>query len=220
MTRKSILVYGAGGHGKCVADVLLARNSSEFKGFVDDSPSAIGGRVLGRPVFTREWFQQQCAEAGKIAIVLGIGNNWVRNAIAESCVAAGVEILTVVHPSATISNSAQIGSGSAILAGAMIGPDALVGRGAIINSGAAVEHDVKLGDYSHVSTNVAMGGAASLGDFSMLGVGSVVRPRALVGKGSIVGAGSVVIGDLPAGVVAYGVPARIIRLAPQGRPKN
>jgi len=102
----------------------------------------------------------------------------------------------------------------------MIGPDALVGRGAIINSGAAVEHDVKLGDYSHVSTNVAIGGAARLVDFSLLGVGSVVRPRALVGKGSIVGAGSVVIGNLPAGVVAFGVPARIIRRAPQGRPKN
>jgi len=102
MPRKSILVYGAGGHGKCVADVLLARNSSEFKGFVDDNPLVTGGTVLGKPVFTMEWFQQQCAAAGKIAIVLGVGNNWVRSAIAESCVAAGVEILTVVHPSATV----------------------------------------------------------------------------------------------------------------------
>ena len=209
MTKKNVLIYGAGGHGKLVADVLLARNQI-IRGFVDDDPANAGSSVLGMNVFTSDWLWQQAQEGG-ISIVLGVGNNRARKAISERCQLAGMEILTVIHPTAVISASAQIGAGTAVMAGVVVNPQAKIGAGVILNSGAVVEHDVVLGEYSHVSTNVAMGGSARLGDFSMLGVGASVRPGARIGAGSIVGAGSVVIEDIPDNVVAVGVPARVIR---------
>jgi len=218
MIRKNILIYGAGGHGKLVADVMLARNQL-LEGFVDDNPSNSGPTVLGLNVFTAEWLWQQ-PDQRDISIVLGVGNNRARKAIAERCRSAGMEILTVIHPTAVVASSAQIGSGTAIMAGVVVNPEAKIGAGVILNSGAIVEHDVVLGDYSHVSTNVAMGGNSKLGDYSMLGVGAAVKPGARVGTGSIIGAGSVVAQDIPDEVVAVGVPARVIRSLAHGNQKT
>jgi sugar O-acyltransferase (sialic acid O-acetyltransferase NeuD family) len=209
MVRKNILIYGAGGHGKLVADALLSHNQL-VEAFVDDDPAAIGSRVMGIPVLSSEWLYRQ-PRSRDISVVLGIGNNRSRERIAEKCQAAGMQVLTVIHPSAVISRSAEIGIGCAILAGVVVNPEARIGAGVIVNSGAVVEHEVVLGDYSHVSTNVAIGGNATVGKFSMLGVGSAMRPGTHVGAGSIVGAGSVVIKDIPDEVVAVGVPARVIR---------
>jgi len=218
MIPKNILIYGAGGHGKLVADVLLARNEL-LEGFVDDNPATSGSTILGLNVFTTEWLWQQ-PDQRDISIVLGVGNNRARKAIAERCRSAGMEILTVIHPTAVIAASAHIGEGAAIMAAVVVNPEAKIGTGVILNSGAVVEHDVVLGEYSHVSTNVAMGGNARLGDYSMLGVGAAMKPGARVGADTIVGAGSVVVQDIPGGVVAVGVPARVIRSLAAENPKT
>jgi len=213
MTYKRIVVYGAGGHGKLVGDVLLAQGQ-KVDSFVDDDSSRAGQIILGAPVLSSQKLWQQAAQQ-QIAIVLGVGNNRARKKIAERCADAAIEIMTVIHPTAIISCTASIGLGTAIMAGAVVNPDAQLGPGVILNSGAVVEHDVVLGAYAHISTNVALGGGAVVGDFSVLGVGAAMRPLARVGAASIVGAGSVVISDIPDGVVAVGVPARVIRSVSQ-----
>jgi sugar O-acyltransferase (sialic acid O-acetyltransferase NeuD family) len=218
MTHKRIVVYGAGGHGKLVGDVLLARGQ-QIDSFVDDNPSRAGQTVLGVPVISSQSFWQEAAQQ-PAAVVLGVGNNWARKKIAERCANAGIQILTVIHPTAIISKTASIGDGTAIMAGVVVNPDAQLGRGVILNSGAVVEHDVVLGAYAHISTNVALGGESTVGEFSVLGVGAAMRPLARVGAGSIVGAGSVVISDVPDGVVAVGVPARVVRAMSDSKEKT
>jgi len=209
MTRKRIVVYGAGGHGKLVADVLIAQGHS-IDGFVDDNPSRSGQIVLGLPVALSQSLWQHAAQQ-PFSVVLGVGNNRARKKIAERCAEAGIEILTVIHPTAMISKTASIGVGTAIMAGVVVNPDAHIGPGVILNSGAVVEHDVVLGPYAHISTNAALGGGSAVGELSVVGVGASMRPLARVGAAAIVGAGSVVIGDVPDGVVARGVPARVVR---------
>lgn len=211
MDIQAVFVYGAGGHGKVVADILLANKNPRFAGFIDDRPNLQGSTVLGLPVCgDGQWLQNESSRQ-RVAVALGIGDNFARQRVAQSCLAWGAELLTVVHPTAAISASARLGPGAVVMAHAAVNPEAKIGSGAIVNTGASVDHDVEVGEFAHVGPKAAMGGASRLGMFSFLGIGAVIIHCAAVGAGSIVGAGAVVVRDIPDGVVAIGVPARIHR---------
>ena len=206
-----VFVYGAGGHGKVVADILLARNESCFVGFIDDRPELQGSTVLGLPICgDGPWLQNE-ASRHRISVALGIGDNFARQRVAEASLACGAELLTLVHPTAAISTSACLGPGAVVMAQTAINPDAKIGSGAIVNTGASVDHDVAIEDFAHVGPKAAMGGASRLGRLSFLGIGAVMIHCVAVGARSIVGAGAVVVRDIPDDVVAIGVPARVHR---------
>jgi sugar O-acyltransferase (sialic acid O-acetyltransferase NeuD family) len=211
MKRRRIFVYGGGGHGKVVADILISRGESEFAGFVDDREELWGARVIGLPVLgDGQWLRREALNS-RIAVALGVGASQSRQLLAERCSRWGIEILTLLHPAATVSQTAQLGRGTVVMAGAIINPDARVGVGVIVNSRAVVEHDVEIGDYAHVAPRATMGGASHLGAFSHLGLGAVVLQCVYIGSRTMVGAGAVVVKNLPDQVVAIGVPARIHR---------
>ena len=209
-------MYGAGGHGKVVADLLVSRGEKEFAGFVDDCEELWGAKVMRFTVLGGgEWLHWE-AGSGRIAVALGVGDNASRHWIAESCAYWGAEILTVVHPRAAVSRAARVGRGSVVMANASVNVDAVVGGGVIVNSGAVVEHDAEVGEYAHVAPNAAMGGGSTLGAFSHLGINASVLPCVHIGAHSVVGAGAVVVENLPDEVVAIGIPARIHRQCRQG----
>ena len=203
------IVYGASGHGKVVADILQACGT-EIEGFVDDDPlksrEMFGLKILGDAKYLIERVGR-----GRVAVALGIGDNFDRRLVAERCIAANVRLLTAVHPSATVAASAKIAPGVVIMAHAVVNVDAVIQLGAIINTGAIVEHDCKVGKFAHLSPKVAIGGHAQIGDLSWLGIGVAVIPKVQVGTGSIVGAGATVVTDVEDWVVAIGTPARVSR---------
>lgn len=206
---RTIVIYGSGGHAKVVADILLERGDVQLLGFLDDSADA-RGPVLGLPILGgAAWLED--ALASGTAIALGVGNNAGRQRVAEHCVQAGFMLWTAIHPSAVVARSATTGAGTVVMANAVVNPDAQIGIGAIVNSGAIVEHDCQVGDFAHLSPNAAMGGRGRLGALAHLGLGASMLPRVSVGASSVVGAGAVVIADLADGVVAVGVPARVLR---------
>ena len=211
MNKRRIFVYGAGGHGKVVSDIMLSKGESEFAGFADDREALWGTRVMGFPVFGNgEWLRQESLHS-RIAVALGVGANQSRHEFIACCSQSEIEILTAVHPGAMVSKSARLSQGTVVMAGAVINPEARVGFGVIVNSGAVVEHDVNIGDYAHVAPRAALAGASHLGSFSHLGLGAVVLQSIYIGSHTIVGAGAVVTRNLPDQVLAIGVPARIHR---------
>ena len=211
MGERKITVYGASGHGKVVLDILLALGATGIAGFVDDDPARQGATVLGYPVVgDSEWLTRE-ARGGGMSVALGIGNNTVRQVLAERCRRAGAALLLAVHPRAVVASSARLGDGTVVMAGAVVNPDAIVGEGAIINTCAVVEHDVVVGHFAHISPNAALGGGARVGDFSHLGLGASVLPGVRIGAHVIVGAGATVTKDLEDAIVAMGVPARVTR---------
>lgn len=217
MSSKRVFVYGASGHGKVVADILISKNDAEFVGFVDDREDLKGSEVMGFPVIGNgEWLRQEAAHS-QVSVALGTGESQCRHLLARRCRQWQIEVLTAVHPAATVSRTARLGAGTVVMAGAVINPDARVGMGAIVNTGAVLEHDVEVGDYAHVAPNAVMGGASQLGNFSHLGLGAAVLQGIWIGSHTIIGAGAVVVRDLPDAVVAIGIPARIHRrLQPEG----
>ena len=204
--KRPVVVYGAGGHGRVVMDAVLAAGF-HLVGFVDDllpvGADTGGSVVLGNA----EWLTGKA----ELAVALGIGCNRTRRRVHEIVVAAGGEVLTVVHPAATVSPRASVAPGAVVLAGAVVNIGARIGVGAIVNSGALAEHDVIVGDFAHVSPNATLAGAARLADGAHLGAGATVLPGIAVGEGAIVGAGAVVTKDVAAGQVAVGIPARARR---------
>jgi len=209
---QKVIVYGASGHGKVVGDILLARKDPSFAGFVDDRGELQGSKVLGLPVLGDGHWLQREARKIRVAVALGVGDNFARQRLAEKCLAWGTELAILVHPTASVSDSARLGPGTVVMAQATVNPDAKIGTGVIVNTGAIVEHDVVIGDYAHIAPNAAMGGASSLGNYSFLGINAAVRQCVIIGSQSIIGAGAVVVRDIPDHVVAFGIPAQVQRL--------
>ena len=205
-----VFVYGAGGHGKVVADCLSAAGRYDVRGFIDDDESRSGLTVTGLQIIGGLDQLRREAET-KIGVALGVGDNARRQKCAALCMTLDIEILTVIHPAATVSKSADLQPGTVVMAGAVINPSAEIGAGVIVNTGAVIEHDVSIGDYAHVSPNAVMGGGSRLGSLAHLGLGAAVLPQVAVGNGTVIGAGAVVVRDIADNVVAFGVPARVHR---------
>ena len=212
MSERRLLVFGAGGQGKVVAD---AARSAGFviAAFLDDDPGRLGTDYFGAPVMSVEAAWRDAAFAG-LPIALGVGDNRARSRCSERTVAAGRVLANIVHASAVVAPSARLGPGTVVLALAAINPDATIGAGVILNTGCVVEHDCVVDDFAHLSPNSALGGGAHVGARSHLGLGAVVLPGVRVGADVRVGAGAVVHRDVLAGLTVAGVPARTLPRKP------
>jgi sugar O-acyltransferase (sialic acid O-acetyltransferase NeuD family) len=209
-TRTPLYVYGAGGHGKVVAEAARASGSFELRGFLDQDPARWGADWAGLRVHG----DLSSAEP-EAAIALGVGDNRAR---ADVMRGLGQRALaTVVHPTAVVAEGARLGAGTYVGPQAVVHADAQVGRGCIVNSAAVVEHDCRLGDYVHVSPRAALGGGVTVGEGAHLGLGAVLLPGLSVGAWTTLGAGAVMVQSLPERVVAMGVPARQRPAAGGGR---
>ena len=195
-TIKQIAIYGSGGHGKVVADIAKANGFSSII-WIDDDVNKAHAIPLKR-------FLERHAS---VPVALGMGENRVRKKSFERLADAGVSPTSLIHPSAVISDSAQIGAGTVVMPAAVINADAVVETGAIINTAAVIEHDCRIGAFAHISPNSALGGEVCVGELAHLGIGSSVVHGICIGRLSTIGAGSVVINDIPEHVMAAGVPA-------------
>ena len=203
----SLLILAAGGHAKVVAEAALADGIATRIAFLDDRPlsTVMGWPVLGPCSFALE----QSLQDQFPAAVVSIGNSAARLLWLSTLQAAGYRLPLIVHPTACISSSAQIGPGSVVFAQAAIQAQAVIGRGAILNTGCSVDHDAQLGDGVHICPGVRLAGEVQVGDRSWIGIGSSVVQKIRIGSDVTVGAGAAVVRDLPDGVTAVGVPARI-----------
>ena len=214
--RARVVVVGAGGHGKCVADAVEAGNAYELAGFLD-AATAPGALVWGRyELLGSDWSAATLARvraAGVTHVVIAVGDNASRARIAGELAAAPSLLLaaTVVHPSAYVACGARLGEGTVVLPDAVVDVDCVVGRHCIINVRACAGHDCVLGDFAALAPGTTLSGSVRVGEGSWIGTGACVRHRISIGEHTVVGAGSAVVGDLPAAVVAYGVPARAVR---------
>ena len=187
---KGLLIVGAGGHGRSVAEAVLAAGSYKVVGFVDDAASALQ-HVWALPVFGATADLTSYREYADVAIV-AMGNNRLREELHGRLTVAGFELATVVHPKAVVSPRAVIGAGCAIMAGAIVGTEAQLGAGVIVNCGAVVDHDCRVDDFGHLGVNAAMSGGSVLGRGAWMQAGSVLGYGAMVDAWRVLGSGEAV----------------------------
>lgn len=212
----AIILWGAGGHGRVILDIALARAADTPITFCDDDETRDRSLFCGYPVVasSRLLHDPQGLEGARFAIA--IGDNRLRARRFQAALDASGIPFTLIHPSAIVSPSAVVGAGTVVMPRAVINAGAVVGRNCIVNTGAIIEHDCRIGDHSHIAPGVALGGGVKVGAFAQVGIGAVVLPYIEIGAGAFVGAGGVVVRDLPASVTAAGVPARILHRQLEG----
>jgi sugar O-acyltransferase (sialic acid O-acetyltransferase NeuD family) len=206
MKERKVVIFGAGGHGKVVLDILL-ESGVNVTGFIDEDKNKSGKKVCGVSVIG-DWSVLRCDI--KPGIAVGIGDNLVREKIFRKAKGLGLIVISALHPKAVISKDVKIGEGVVIMAGAVVNPGTVLEDGVVVNTGASVDHDCCLGRFSQVLPGANIAGTVNIGEFSSVGMGAVVIHNINVGKNSIIGAGAVVIRDIPDNVTAFGVPAKII----------
>ena len=210
--KPKLVIWGASGHAKVVADIVRLRGEHEIVGFLDDQdPTAAGRPFFGAQVLGGQDRLRPLREQGVTHVIFGFGDGAARLRLAPVVRELGFTLATAVHPRAVVAADAAVGAGSVVAAGAVVGPGSTVGENVIVNTLAGVDHDAILGDGSHVCPGAHMGGWVEVGEGAWVGIGATVRDRVKIGKRAVIGAGAVVLSDVPDGVVAYGVPARVIR---------
>jgi acetyltransferase EpsM len=206
-----VVIWGASGHALVVADILRL-HGREVAGFLDDVDTArygqpfAGSRVLGG----RECLAGLRAD-GVRNVVIAIGDCATRLRLADIVREHGFELARAVHPRAIIAADVALGAGTVVCAGAVVNPGALVGESVIVNTGATVGHECEIADGVHLGPGAHLGGRARVGRGAWVAIGAIVSHRVAIGEESVVGAGAVVVRDVPPRVVAFGVPARIVR---------
>ena len=208
---KELAIVGASGHGKVIADI--AEKLGYTVNFYDD--------VYPNKTYIEHWpIHGTCADL--IALnntkatlsndaVVAIGNNEIRFQKIQLLRQNSFNLITLIHPTAVISQYATIAQGTVIFAGAVINAFAKVGVGCIINTGAVVEHDSVIGDFTHICPNVALAGGVTVGSKSWIGIGSQVKQLVTIGDSCVIGAGSTVLKNIPDNVTAFGSPAVVIK---------
>ncbi len=213
MSRSRLLILGAGGHGKVVAEAVMECGLSETITFLDDRCAVSGHSIdqLGWPVIGpfASVLDSKIRNQFSSAIV-AVGHAPVRLHWLQRLAAAGYELPVLIHPTAWVSPSARLGAGSVVFAQSVIQAQALIGRGAILNTSCSVDHDAQLGDGVHICPGARLAGEVHVGDRSWIGIGSSVIQQIRIGADVTVGAGATVVCDLPDGVTAVGVPARVL----------
>ena len=180
---KPIIIIGAGGHAKVLADAVI-KSGEKLLGFLDDT---VTGEVIGG--YSVLGIVADCERyADQARFVIGIGNNAVRRCIAEQY---ALEWATVIHPSAQIGLCVALAEGTVVLANAVINSHATVGRHSIINAAALVDHDAVVGDFVHLSSHATLCGAAKVGENAVIGAGAVVPRLMTVQEGVVIADGSV-----------------------------
>lgn len=215
---RGLLVVGAGGHGRVVADAALESGGWPRVAFLDDRHPALSntmlGPVLGTTATMADW------RSHYPDLVVAVGDASIRLGFLGLAEELGYRLPAVVHPRAWVSSHATLGPGSVVMAQAAVQSGAVLGRGCIVNTGAGVDHDCTLGDGVHVAPGAALGGDVVVGERTWVGIGAAVREGVTIGKGVLVAAGSVVVRDVANAARVMGVPARAQGREPSGRSEN
>lgn len=197
-----VCVVGAGGHGKVVIRCLQAAGCV-VEAVFDDDPDKWGQTILGRPIVGPVADLDSFSDR---PTVLALGINRLRQEIATRY---DREWQTVIHPSAILDDTVEVGPGSIVLAGAVVQCDARIGAHVIVNTASVIEHDCRVGDYAHIAPRACLLGGAGIAIGGFVGAGATVLPGITTGEWTTIGAGAVVVKNLDSHVTVTGVPARV-----------
>ena len=194
---KSIYIYGASGHGLVVADIAKACGYEEII-YIDDGDNTY-------PTF------EEIKGQNNIPMAFGIGINATRKKLFDKAVKHGFDVVSLVHPSALLSSTVTIGSGTVVMPNVIVNANSHIGNGVILNTSCVVEHENIIEDFVHISPNVGLAGEVQVKENTHIGIGTNVIQCLTIGSNCIVGAGSVVLKSIENNKLCFGNPCKIMK---------
>lgn len=217
LTKREIMILGTGGTSRDILDIIYDINKFynkeiyQVSGFLEDDQPKWGKEINGIRV------QGPLISANKYKntfFVNGIGSPTSFLDKEKIITKSGIcldRFITLIHPSANISKSAQIGSGSVIFPNVVVGHNVKIGKHVVILPNTVISHDGFIGDYVCIAGCVYISGAVSVGSSCYIGANASIKESLSIGEGSLIGIGSVVLENIEKGRIMIGNPARLLR---------
>jgi sugar O-acyltransferase (sialic acid O-acetyltransferase NeuD family) len=196
-----MILYGASGHAKVIISCLRATQQSILGIFDDDLSKHDLWQIPVVGAYRADFMPAEL-------LIIAIGYNHIRQKIAAMI---RHDFGRVIHPSAVVDASVQVGAGAVIFHQSIIQADAQIGQHAIVNTAASIDHDCVIEDFVHIAPKATLCGNVRVGAGTLVGAGSVVAPNLKIGKNCLIAAGSVVTTHIPDGAIVRGNPARVIK---------
>tara|TARA_R110000751_G_scaffold210384_1_gene314119 strand:+ start:33518 stop:34207 length:690 start_codon:yes stop_codon:yes gene_type:complete len=210
---ENILIIGASGHAKVIVDIIEKQNKYRIQGFLDTYRRK-GEKLFNYPILGTEDDLRDIVEKHNIyGCFIAIGDNYTRKVMAEKITSFNPEIkfINAIHPTAILGKKVKLGNGIAIMAGVIVNSDSRIGNFCILNTNSFLEHDGAMHNYSSISSGVKTGGNLTLMECSSICIGATILENIIIENDTVIGAGALVNKNIPSLVVAYGVPAKIVR---------
>lgn len=202
-----LIIIGAGGHGKVVANIAMLNGYKEIYFMDDDTSKKYIGKyqIIGTTKDINRY-------KNEYDFFIAIGNNETRKKLTMLLLDNDIQLVSLIHPSAVIDNTVQIGYGVVVMANAVINADTKIGNNVIVNTASSIDHDCIINDYVHVSPGVHIAGNVHIGEKTWLCIGSSIINNISVSRNCIIGAGSVVLRNIEKSGVYVGIPMRRIKI--------
>ena len=202
-------VIGAGGLAKDVMHICCALNiEHEIKAFLEENCARVGAMLLEKPI--RDISVLNGLDRGSVKLICAIGTP-LRKRLIEKTIDLGFEYESIIHPNVARTRWIAIGRGVVICPGAVLAPDVAIGQFAVINPGCTVGHDAFIGEYTTLSPGSNISGHVKIGSGCFIGTNAAIIEKVAIGDNTCIGAGAVVTNDIPANVLAAGIPAKPVR---------
>jgi sugar O-acyltransferase (sialic acid O-acetyltransferase NeuD family) len=214
---KDIVIIGAGGFGKEVAQLIkeinLNKKTWNLLGFIDETTTKHGLLINENPVLgDLDWFNKNTGNQNKVWTVCALGNPRDKYNLVKKASAYHLDFATLIHPDAKMSKYSEFGFGCIICCNSFISVNTKIGNHVCINPGCGIGHDTVIEDYSSLYWNITLSGNVYIHEGCEIGSKATVIQKKTVGKWSIIGAGAVIIKDLPEYCTAVGVPGKTIKI--------
>jgi UDP-perosamine 4-acetyltransferase len=201
-----VIIIGAGGHAKVVIEALRG-SGVEILGLVDNEPEKTGTELLGAPILGGDEAVASFAPQD-VLLTIGLGPITPRQKLFDALKVQEYYFVNTIHPSAVVADSARLGEGVQIMAGAIVQADTRIGNNVIVNTGASVDHECVIGDHVHIAPGATLAGGVHVGERSLVGVGSTILENISIGENCTIAGGATVIDDVADNQTVAGVPAK------------
>lgn len=216
MTRK-IIILGTGGNSADILDTLNELNNAqgervyECLGFLDDDAAKWNREILGARVLGALDTAPHYADCFFVNGIAGVNNFWKKREIIARTQMPRERFETIIHPTASVSRTAQLGQGVVIFQNVTVTSRVVIGDHVMVLPNTVLSHDDAIGAYTSIAGGASVSGSVRVGEACYLGANVCVKEGVTIGAGSLVGMGSVVLRDIEANTVVVGNPARVLR---------
>ena len=188
--QKKVIIIGAGGHARVIADIIKKSND-EIIGFLDDNVEIQGRTIFDGKKVLGDTSEKSVKKYSDCYFIIGIGSNRIRRIISEKY--PNIKWYTAIHPSSIIGSDVSIKEGTVIMAGTVINTGTVVGKHCIVNTSSSLDHDNILEDYVHISPGSHLAGTVKISEGTWIGAGVTVINNITIGKNNVIGAGATVV---------------------------
>ncbi len=215
---KKYIIFGVSGFLSDIFDIIHSNNARVAKIFLN-MPEVQRARIVG--------YRQRVARLGYdievhetlaafkpqkgFSYALGTPSPHKNKLIEELKNKFSLQFDALIHPTVFFGSNVHVGEGVIMNANATVGPHAFLDDFCIVNRCVSIGHDAKIGKHVLLGPGASIEGSVTIEDCVTVGMRATVIDQLQIGNWSVVGAGSLVTKDIPPYVVAYGVPAKVVR---------